>query len=264
MKLATWNVNSLRVRLDRVLNWLETTSIDILCLQEIKMQTELFPTEVFKEKGYYASVFGQKTYNGVAVISKFPIETINKNMGDVFLDEQSRLIDVNINLPSESCPVLKLINVYIPNGESVTSDKFIYKQHWLSSFINYLKQNNISGIPSIICGDFNIAPFDIDTFDSELYKDNTPCSDIEREFFKKILSLGFKDILEETVLTQGPVFTWWDYRQLSFQKNHGLRIDHILISNTLQQLNYNCLVDKNERKGKQPSDHAPVCMDISI
>ncbi|WP_338521396.1 exodeoxyribonuclease III [Candidatus Legionella polyplacis] len=250
IKFATWNVNSLKVRLSYVLDWIKFFNIDVLALQETKLQNKNFPEKIFFDLGYYTVFNGQKSYNGVAIISKFPImnnSVINyKNLGYL----GSRLLAVTIL-------DIRIINIYVPNGFNIGSEKFLYKLIWLKDLISFIKSQLCFYSKIIILGDFNIAPGDSDIYDSKRIKDCLLVSKVERNFFFKILSLGFKDIFS-LLLKYEQCFSWWDYRFNSFELNKGFRIDHILLSNSLLNICIDFGIDKYLRGLNRPSDHAPV------
>ncbi len=246
MKIATWNVNSLKVRLPHVLKWLEEEKPDILALQELKMETQKFPEESFKAAGYYTVANGQKTYNGVAIISRLPITEIE--MPDY--DEQRRLLSATVGN-------IRVINAYVPNGQSLDSPKYEYKLNWFLSFKKYIAQQLKLYPHLIILGDFNVAPADEDVHDPKAWEGQVLCSPAERQLLDDILQIGFADSFR--LFPQPPKsFSWWDYRMMAFRRNMGLRIDHILISNALKSFCRECRIDKGPRKWEQPSDHTPV------
>lgn len=254
MKIATWNVNSLTVRLPQVLDWLTQTSTDILLLQEIKMTDEKFPTQAFSDLGYHSACFGQKTYNGVAIISRYPINDVICNMPN-YEDEQARIIAAHIE-------GIQIICAYIPNGQAVGTDKFNYKLNWLEALETWLMIQIQQHPKLILAGDYNIAPNDDDVYDPAAWDGQILCSTQEREYFKKLIDLGLLDAFR--LFPQEPEqWSWWDYRNLSFQKNRGLRIDHILISHALKKHVHSCFIDKAPRKNERPSDHTPVVIELS-
>lgn len=255
MRIATWNVNSLKVRLLQVEQLILNYDIDVLALQELKLSSELFPLEAFTNLGYSCIVNGQKTYNGVALISRLPMSDIIADMPD-FVDNQKRVISAVIN-------GIKFINVYCVNGQSLTSEKFQYKQLWFKNLINYIKSSLLQNEKLIVLGDFNIAPNDIDIYDVQKWNGQILSSPAERKIYKDILDLGLIDIVR-AIKPNDKIYTWWDYRQNSFKRNLGLRIDHILISNFLSPtlVSYNVL--KGMRSVDKPSDHAPFLMDINV
>lgn len=254
MKIATWNVNSLTVRLPQVLAWLEQTQTDILLLQEIKMTSEKFPTQAFSQLGYQSACFGQKTYNGVALISKNPITDITYNIPS-FEDEQARVISGTIKN-------IRVICAYIPNGQAPQTEKFAYKMQWLEHLHAWLS-GEIKKYPSLLLGgDYNIAPKDEDVYDPKAWKDQILCTTEERDHFQSLLNLGLSDAFR--LFEQEPnLWSWWDYRNLSLQKNRGLRIDHLLISDHLKNKAQACFIDKAPRKNERPSDHTPVVIELS-
>lgn len=252
MKFATWNVNSLTVRLPQVLDWLANTSANVLVLQETKMTDDKFPLSVFTQAGYHAACFGQKTYNGVAIISKEPLADVSYNIAGLE-DEQARVIAATVQ-------GVRMVSAYVPNGQAPGSDKFQYKMQWLDALLDWIA-GELSTYPELIlAGDFNIAPDDRDVYDPVLWKDQILCTPEERARFQKLLSLGLVDTFR--MFEQPPqIWSWWDYRNLAFRKNQGLRIDHILISNALKSAAQGCTIDKAPRKNERPSDHAPVVLE---
>jgi exodeoxyribonuclease III len=257
MKIATWNVNSLNVRLGHTIDWLQSTQTDLLCLQETKTVDEKFPVEAFSQIGYRVQFVGQKTYNGVALVSKIATTPEPSHLTTVlpdFVDEQKRLIAANFGS-------LRVVCGYFPNGESLTSDKFIYKMNWLSALQAMLVADLRQNPNLVLLGDFNIAPTDADVHDPELWKGLLHCSDQERNRFNELLQLGLHDAFR--LFEQAPrLFSWWDYRQLGFRRNAGLRIDHILVTDALRSKVRSVVIDKAPRKLEKPSDHTPVVMDL--
>lgn len=254
MKIVTWNVNSLKVRLPQVVNWLETNQPDVLCLQETKLQDEFFPVNDIAALGYQSLFIGQKTFNGVALLSKQSGTDAVTAIPD-WEDEQKRVIAATYG-------DVRVICVYVPNGESVESDKYQYKLKWLTALKAWLGKE-LQRYPRLaVLGDFNIAPEDRDVHDPELWQDQVLCSEPERNAFRELLSLGFADSFR---LFEQPEksYTWWDYRMLAFRRNRGLRIDHILLSNALAGNCKSCVIDKEPRKLERPSDHTPVVAEIA-
>ena len=258
MKIASWNVNSLKVRLPQVLDWLNLNQPDVLCLQETKQNNDNFPHDVFKQEGLFSYHNGQNTYNGVAIIS-------NKELIDVqfdipnFYDEQKRLISGIY--PSDEDPKFRVISAYVPNGQSLNSDKFGYKMNWLNSFISSL-QKKTDGVENIITGDFNIAPTKLDCYDSKSWDGKILVSPQEREYFDKLLNLGFIDTFRE-MNPNANEFSWWDYR-IPFKRNLGMRIDHILLSKDLLIFLKKAYIDKTTRTLERPSDHVPVVTELNL
>lgn len=253
MKLATWNVNSLRVRLPHVLQWLADNPVDALCLQETKLTDDKFPIAEIEAAGYQVAFTGQKTYNGVAILSKHPMTDVVKNIPE-FEDEQQRVIAVTLN-------GVRVICVYIPNGQSVDSDKYQYKLRWLNGLQQWLSGECKSHPKLALLGDYNIAPEDRDVHDPVAWQGSVLVSDPERDAFQRMLDLGLKDAFR---LHEQPekIFSWWDYRQMAFRRNMGMRIDHILLSDALASACTSCVIDKAPRKLEQPSDHTPVIATI--
>ena len=258
MKIASWNVNSLKVRLPQVLDWLNLNQPDVLCLQETKQNNDNFPHDVFEKRGLFSYHNGQNTYNGVAIISKKELIDVQFDIPN-FYDEQKRLI-YGI-YPYADGPKLRVISAYIPNGQSLNSDKFEYKKKWLKSFINFL-QKKIDGIENIITGDFNIAPSKLDCYDSKSWDGKILVSPQEREYFDKLLNLGFIDTFRE-MNPNANEFSWWDYR-IPFRRNLGMRIDHILLSKNLLAFLKKAYIDKTTRTLERPSDHVPVVTELSF
>jgi exodeoxyribonuclease-3 len=251
MKISTWNVNSLKVRLPHVLDWLATNQPDVLCLQETKTEDAQFPLRELQEAGYHAVFSGQKTYNGVAILSRTPAQDVIMGIPG-FVDEQKRVI-------AATCDGVRIVCVYIPNGQSVDSDKYRYKLSWLEALQAWLKQELANHPKLALLGDYNIAPEDRDVYDPEGWKGNVLVSEPERAAFHGLEQLGLKDsfrLFEQPEKT----YSWWDYRMMAFRRNMGLRIDHILISQALQCTA--CNVDRAPRKLERPSDHAPVIAEI--
>ncbi len=252
MKITTWNVNSLTARLTRAENWLRANPVDVLCLQELKMETEKFPHDTFAALGYRAEVSGQKTYNGVAIISKQELGAPTDIVHAIpnFEDEQRRVLAATIS-------DTRVICLYVVNGQSVDSDKFQYKLRWLDACTKWLTEERARHGKLVVVGDFNIAPADADVHDPKAWEGQVLCTDQERACFQQWISLGLVDTFRKFD-QPAKTFSWWDYRMLGFQKNKGLRIDHILASTELAEKCTECVIDRNERKGEKPSDHAPV------
>ena len=249
MKLATWNVNSLNVRLPHALDWLRIHRPDALCLQELKQEDVRFPLAAFEEIGYHAVFQGQKTYNGVAIVSRSRPEDVSKGMPG-FADEQKRVIAATIQ-------GLRVVCVYIPNGQSVGSDKYQYKLKWLEALAGYM-QNEIAAYRDVaLLGDYNIAPEDRDVYDPKAWEGQVLCSEPERAAMRRLVDLGLKDSFR---LFDQPEksFSWWDYRMNGFKRNLGLRIDHILLTAAVAARCESAMIDVEPRTWERPSDHAPV------
>lgn len=249
MKLATWNVNSLNVRLPHVMNWLEENPTDVLCLQETKLTDDKFPANIIEAAGYHVVYSGQKTYNGVAIISKSPITDVVKN-NPLLDDPQQRILAATID-------GVRVICAYVPNGQSVGSEKYEYKMGWLSAFHDWIKQEAALHPQLAVVGDYNIAPEDRDVHDPAAWEGMVHVSEKERAALTRLLDIGLTDSYR---LFEQPEksFSWWDYRGLGFRLNKGLRIDHILLSPALVARCSACVIDRAPRKLEQPSDHAPV------
>jgi exodeoxyribonuclease-3 len=255
MRLATWNVNSLKVRLPQVLGWLAENPVDALCLQETKQQDADFPQAELEAAGYHSVFSGQKTYNGVAILSRTPCSDVQLGIPD-FADEQKRVIAATIG-------DVRVVCVYIPNGQEVGSDKYEYKLKWLAALHDWLKQE-LTRYPKLaLLGDYNIAPEDRDVYDPKAWEGNVLVSEPERAAFKGLEALGLHDSFR---LFEQPEksYSWWDYRMMAFRRNLGLRIDHILISEPLVASCKSCVIDKAPRKLERPSDHTPVVVELSV
>jgi len=259
VKIATWNVNSLTARLQHVLDWLAANPVDVLCLQELKMTDDKFPLEVLKAAGYEAAVFGQKTYNGVAILSRTASRDVARNI-EGFTDEQSRVIAATLDTPAG--PV-RVVNGYFVNGQAPGSEKFAYKMKWLDALREWLRAEMATHPQLVLLGDFNITPEDRDSFDPEGLRETIHHTTEEREHFNALLGLGLTDAFR---LFEQPAksYSWWDYRMLGYPKNRGLRIDHILVSAPLVPRAVSCVVDRIPRKWEKPSDHAPVVLDLDL
>jgi exodeoxyribonuclease-3 len=258
MKITTWNVNSLTARLQHVLDWTAANPVDVLCLQELKLTDDRFPLDVLRGAGYeHCAVFGQKTYNGVAIMSRHPLSGIEKNIAG-FEDEHSRVISATIASPAGD---VRVVNGYFVNGQAPGTEKFDYKMRWLAGLRNYLRGQVASYQRLVLLGDFNITPEDRDSHDPDGLRETIHHTTQEREHFRLLCELGLCDSFR---LFEQPEksYSWWDYRMLGYQKNRGLRIDHILVSEALKPQVKSCAIDRTPRKWKQPSDHAPVTLEI--
>ncbi len=257
MKIISWNVNSVRARIQNILSYIKDTSPDILFLQEIKTQNENFPTETFKENGYESFVFGQKSYNGVAFLSKSKIENINY---DFIKDKlkQSRIITGEIHISKKK---IKLINVYVPNGNPIDTEKYTYKKDWLNSFLKRIKKELNLNSNLIISGDFNIIPEKIDAYDYKRYENDALFKLEIRKKYRELINLGFNDVYRHLNKSKQE-YTFWDYFAGSWQKNYGLRIDHFLVSNNLLDNVKSIKINKKPRSQLKPSDHTPIEMEI--
>ena len=254
MKIATWNVNSLKVRLPHVLDWLATNQPDVLCLQELKMEDKGFPVAELEAAGYHSAYSGQKTYNGVAILSRRPPSDICVGIPG-FDDEQSRVLCATI-------AGVRVIGAYFPNGQEPGSDKFAYKMRWLDALREWVRDEMATHPQLVLMGDYNITFDDADVWDPVGLHETIHCTTEERNQLKSLIGLGLHDahrLFEHPPKT----FSWWDYRMLGFQKNRGLRIDHILVTDSLKARATACEIDRAPRKNPQPSDHAPVVLTLS-
>ncbi|MDA8447169.1 exodeoxyribonuclease III [Paracidovorax valerianellae] len=253
MQIATWNINSLSVRLPQVMAWLADNPVDALCLQELKLVDEKFPHEALNGMGYHAVAFGQKTYNGVAILSRNPLRDVVRNIPG-HEDAQARVIAATMDTPDGP---LRLVNCYFVNGQAPGSEKFAYKMLWLEALHRWLREELQAHPRLALLGDFNVAPEDRDSFDPVGLKDTIHHTVEERGHFKQLLDLGLTDAYRMFDQPEKS-YSWWDYRMLGFQKNRGLRIDHILVSEPLRERMTACTIDRAPRKNPQPSDHTPV------
>jgi exodeoxyribonuclease-3 len=254
-KLASWNVNSIKVRLDQVLEWLDTSQVDVLAIQETKSIDEQFPLAPFIERGYHVVFSGQKSYNGVAVISRHPLTEVIKDIPHLE-DPQRRILAVSIE-------GIRLINLYVPNGSEVGSEKYLYKLDWMEKVSLFIEEQ-LRLYPKVaVVGDFNVAPEDRDVHDPVEWMGCVLVSPAERQAFTKILSLGLHDSFRNFEQKEA-VFSWWNYKAAGFRRNRGLRIDHVLLNH---ELNNSCIlsaIDIVPRKSERPSDHAPVWVELDL
>ena len=259
MQLSTWNINSLTVRLPQVLEWLAANPVDALGLQELKLTDDKFPHLELEAAGYQCVSHGQKTYNGVAIVSRLPISEVVRNLPN-FPDEQARVITAT--LATAQGP-LRLINAYFVNGQAPGTDKFAYKLRWLQALHDWVASELAAHPRLVLLGDFNVAPEDRDSYDPVGLAGTIHHTPEERGHFQALLALGLVDAFR---LFDQPdkSFSWWDYRMLGFQKNRGLRIDHMLVSPALRPAVAACTIDRAPRKNPQPSDHAPVVLELTL
>ena len=254
-KIATWNVNSLKVRLGQVLDWLAAEKPDVLALQETKTVDENFPTEEIEAAGYHAAFSGQKTYNGVATLSLAP--------GEETVTDLPGLDDPQRRILASTIDGIRVLNVYVPNGKEVGSDKYAYKLDWLEKLRGYAGAELFRHPRLVVLGDFNIAPEDRDVHDPEEWRDKILCSDPERAALGALLDLDLSDLFR-LFEQEERLFSWWDYRMLGFRRNHGLRIDLILGSKSLAEACTSCRIDKEPRRLERPSDHTPVVAEFDL
>ena len=257
MKIISWNVNSVRARIENIKNYIKDSAPDILFLQEIKTQNENFPSKEFKNLGYISYVFGQKSYNGVAIISKHKLDNINNSFIKDDL-KQSRIITAEFNLKKKK---IELINIYVPNGNPVDTEKYEYKKEWLKKFILSVKKKIQKNSNILIAGDFNIIPEEIDVHDFKRYENDALGRLEVRKKYRELINLGFKDVYRFKNKSKQE-YTFWDYFAGSWQKNYGMRIDHFLISNSLIENIKSININKKPRSKVKPSDHTPIELEI--
>ena len=255
MKIASWNVNSLKVRLPHLLDWLAEAQPDVVCLQELKLEDPNFPRAEIEAAGYHAAFAGQKTYNGVALLAKAPIGEVTVG-NPLFADEQKRLISGTVD-------GIRVVCAYMPNGQEVGCDKYDYKLRWLAALADWLSSELRTYPRLALCGDYNIAPDERDVHDPQRWQDCILVSEPERAAFRRFIDLGLVDSFRLFAQPE-KTFSWWDYRMLGFQKNQGLRIDHILLSAPLAAQCSAAGIDRAPRKRERPSDHAPVWASLTV
>jgi exodeoxyribonuclease-3 len=254
MRVASWNINSLRKRQERLFAWLEANEPDIVCLQETKCPDEQFPVLALQAAGYHSVYHGEKSYNGVAILSKNESCDMRPSLCDEVVDPQARVIAATID-------TVRVFSVYAPNGQAVGSPAYDYKLKWYARLRDCLLKEECAQL--IVCGDFNVAPEDVDVHDPDLWRGAIMCSDGERTAFHQLCDGSFRDTLR-LHHKEGGLFSWWDYRMLSFPKNRGLRIDAILASEAFAKRCTTAGIDREMRKGKEPSDHAPVWAEFDL
>jgi exodeoxyribonuclease III len=254
MKLVTWNVNSIRARLARVTAFLKRVAPDVACLQETKVVDADFPADAFRELGYHCAFHGQKTYNGVAILSLAPPSEIWKGMEDGEADPEARLVAAAI-------AGVRVVDVYVPNGQTVESPKYAYKLRWLARLRAFLERRCRADEPLVVAGDWNVAPEDRDVWDPAKWRGQVLFSEPEKAALREVAAFGLVDALREKNQEAG-VYTWWDYRMGAFHRGFGLRIDHLLMTKPLAARLRSVVVDRDERKGPEPSDHAPLIAEL--
>lgn len=254
MKICSWNVNSLRKRQNRLFDWLAKTQPDIVGLQETKCRDEQFPALALQAAGYHSAYHGEKSYNGVAILSKIELRDVTPSLCDEVIDSQARVIAATVGS-------LRVFSIYAPNGQSIGSPAYQYKLHWYHRLRDCIAKEQIANI--VVCGDFNVAPEDIDVYDPNLWRETIMCSDGERAAFRELCKMGLLDTLR-IHHKEGELFSWWDYQMRAFEKNRGLRIDAILASEKLSKKCNASGIDIEMRGGKEPSDHSPVWAEFQI
>lgn len=253
MKIACWNINSLRKRQDQLFGWLTTTGPDVVCLQETKCPDDQFPELALKALGYHCAYHGEKSYNGVALLSKIPLQHVRQSLCDEVVDSQARVISAVVD-------GIRVYSIYAPNGQQIGSPAYDYKLRWYARLRECVRRDIAVGrnkVDVVVAGDFNVAPEDLDVHDPDLWRGAIMCSDGERHAFANLCGIGLRDTLRLHHREPG-MFTWWDYRMLAFPKNRGLRIDAVLASASLAKRCTAAGIDRDVRKGREPSDHAPI------
>ena len=250
MKIATYNVNSVRARLTRLLAWLSKERPDVACLQEIKATDDDFPRLEIEALGYQAAVHGQRTYNGVAILSLRPLDDVRRGLDGETPDAEARLLSARVG-------DVRVLSVYVPNGQTVGSEKWEYKLEWMERLRGHLVASYEPGTPLVVCGDFNVAPEDRDVARPDEWRNTVLCHPDARAAWRRLVDWGMVDAVRLHHTGDGP-YTWWDYRRLGFAKNNGLRIDHLLATRPLADRCTGAYVVRDERKGPLPSDHAPL------
>lgn len=255
MKVVSWNVNSIKARESRLFSWLERHTPDVMCLQELKVDDEHFPYDALRERGYHAVANCQKTYNGVAILAREPLQVVHSNIDDEVDDAQARLVSARVQGVTVMC-------VYVPNGSTVGSEKYQYKLAWFKRLRAFLQRVASPRDPLLVCGDFNVAPRVSDVAKPTLWEDSVLFHPEVRAAFEEVTKWGLVDVFHKHH-PAGGIYSWWDYRMLGFPKNNGLRIDHVLATDALACRSQDASVDREERKGALPSDHAPVIVNFA-
>lgn len=250
MKIATWNVNSVRARLERLLAWLQRTQPDIVCLQELKAKEDAFPYEAIRQAGYHATVYGQRTFNGVAILSRVEPQDVRRGMGDDADDSQARFLSARVG-------EIQVLSAYVPNGQVVGSPQYAYKLDWLRRLRAFLEKPFTAETPLVLCGDFNVARDELDVANPAAWEDSVLFHPTSRVALEKLLSWGLVDVHRQQH-PEGGLYSWWDYRMLAFPKNDGLRLDYVFATQPLACRCTSAEIDRHERKGEKPSDHVPV------
>lgn len=256
MKVLVWNVNSIRARHERALGVLERHEPDVVCLQELKVEEEKFPAADFEERGYHCALLGQRTYNGVAILSRAEPTDVRRGLDDGEDDDQARLVAATIE-------GVRVVCAYFPNGSTLDSPKYQYKRRWMKRLRAYLDAHHAADEPLMLCGDFNVAIDDADVAFPDKWRDSVLFHESAREALAEVRDFGFVDVFRKHH-PEGGVYSWWDYRKLSFPKGNGLRIDHVYATEPLAAKSTGAEIDREERKGKSPSDHAPVIVTFDL
>ncbi len=255
MKLATWNINSIRAREGRLLGWLDRERPDILCLQETKVEDAGFPGDALRTAGYETASFGQRSYNGVAIAARTPITDVVRGMGDGEPDDEARLIAATV-------AGIRVVCVYVPNGQDLASEKFPYKLAWYGRLRRFLERTAKADQPLVVCGDMNVTADDRDVCAPDKWRGQIHCSEPERAALAELAGFGLVDVFRKHH-PDGGVYSWWDYRGVAFFKNQGLRIDYIFATPVMAERCTGCRIDRDARKGQDASDHAPVIAEFA-
>ena len=256
MKLVTWNINSIRARNDRLLAWIASERPDVLCLQETKVEDAGFPTQALRDAGYEVATYGQRSYNGVAIAARAPLSDVVRGFGDGEPDEEARLIAATVG-------DLRVVCVYVPNGQELTSEKFPFKLAWYRRLRGFLDRNATPATKLVVCGDMNVTADDRDVCDPKKWAGQIHCSADERTALSEVVAFGLVDVFRQHN-PDGGVYSWWDYRGVAFFKNQGLRIDYIFATPPVAERCTACTIDRNARKGQDASDHAPVIATLDL
>ena len=255
MKLATWNINSIRAREGRLVGWLARERPDVLCLQETKVEDASFPFEALRAAGYETVAFGQRSYNGVAICARAPLTDVVRGLSDGEPDDQARMIAATVQ-------GLRVVCVYVPNGEALDSDKFPYKLAWYRRLRRFLERTSSPDAPLVVCGDMNVTADDLDVCAPEKWAGHIHCSAAERDALGELVGFGLVDVFRK-LHPAGKVYSWWDYRGVAFFKDQGLRIDHVYATAPVAARVTSCRIDRDARKGQDASDHAPVIVELA-
>jgi exodeoxyribonuclease-3 len=257
VKVATWNLNSIRMRLDRLVAWLEREKPDVLCLQETKVEDSQFPTAALEKLGYQIATFGQRGYNGVAILSTQPLDNVQRR----FVGEDPQDDDADARVIAATTHGMRIVCLYVPNGQELTSDKYPYKLAWFGRLRAFLDRHHKPDEPLIVCGDMNVTPDDRDVWSPEKWKDHIHCSEPERQALVQMTAFGLVDLFRDKY-PDARTWSWWDYRGVSFFKDQGLRIDVIFGTKPIAERVIDVRIDRNARKGQDASDHAPVIAEL--
>ena len=260
MKIATWNINGIRARLDTATTWIKDAAPDFLCMQEIKSEDNAFPSEIFEELGYNVAVHGQKGFNGVALLSKLPLEDVSRGLPGDDTDDHARFIEAVVSVPSGA---IRIASLYLPNGNPLGTDKFAYKLAWMARLEDYARSRLAAEEAFVLAGDFNVIPEPIDARFPDNWRDDALFQPETRAAFRRLLNLGLTDAFRACEAGEGH-YTFWDYQAGAWQKNNGIRIDHMLLSPQAADKLIDAAIDKRPRGWEKPSDHVPVVVDLAV